>query len=125
TPKSITVVSSELIEQRGATSLVDALKSVPGITFNAGEGGAPAGDNLKIRGSDAGSDVFVDGVRDPGSQTRDIFALEQVEVLMGPGSAYSGRGSAGGSVNLATKRPQLEDSLSMRFGAGTDSYERA
>src|SRR5690606_10456082 len=60
TPKSITVVSSELLEQRGAASLVDALKSVPGITFNAGEGGNPAGDNLKIRGADASSDIFVD-----------------------------------------------------------------
>ncbi|MFV8818141.1 TonB-dependent receptor [Haliea sp. E17] len=124
TPKSITIISSELIEQRGATSLVDALKSVPGITFNAGEGGTPAGDNLKIRGFDAGADVFIDGVRDPGSQSRDVFALEQVEVMMGPASAYSGRGSAGGSVNLATKRPQLEDSLSMRLGAGTDDYGR-
>lgn len=124
TPKSITIVDSNLMNERGATSLVDALKSVPGITFNAGEGGQPAGDNLKIRGFDAGADVFVDGVRDAGSQTRDVFALEQVEVLMGPGGAFAGRGSAGGSVNLATKRPKLEDSLSMRLGLGNEAFQR-
>ena len=124
TPKSITVVSADLIEERGATSLVEALRSVPGITFNAGEGGQPAGDNLKIRGFDAGADVFVDGIRDAGSQTRDIFALEQIEVVKGPGSAYSGRGSTGGSVNLVTKRPQMDNFVTTRFGAGTDEYLR-
>jgi len=125
TPKSVTVVPASLIEERAATSLVDALRSVPGITFNAGEGGAPAGDNLKIRGFDAGADVFVDGVRDAGSQTRDVFALEQVEVAKGPGSAYTGRGAAGGSVNLVTKKPREEAFLVARVGAGTDAYARA
>lgn len=124
TPRSVTVISADQIEARGSTSLVDTLKTVPGITFNAGEGGAPAGDNLKIRGFDAGADVFVDGVRDGGSQTRDIFGLEQVEVMMGPGSAFSGRGSAGGSVNLATKRPYMGDALSLRMGAGSDDQYR-
>src|SRR5690606_8213521 len=85
----------------------------------------PAGDNLKIRGFDAGADVFVDGVRDSGSQTRDVFALEQVEVVKGPGSAYTGRGAAGGSVNLVTKAPQEEGFLNARVGAGTDEYLRA
>src|SRR5690606_16489129 len=124
TPKSVTVIPASLIEERGATSLVEALKSVPGVTFNAGEGGAPAGDNLKIRGFDAGADVFVDGIRDAGSQTRDVFALEQVEVVKGPSSAYSGRGSTGGSVNLVTKRPRLERFSSTSIGAGSDAYER-
>jgi catecholate siderophore receptor len=125
TPKSVTVISQALIAETGSTSLVDALRTVPGITFNAGEGGQPAGDNLKIRGFDAGSDVFIDGVRDAGSQTRDIFALEQIEVVKGPGSAYSGRGSSGGTVNLVTKKPREENFVVTNLGAGTDSYGRA
>ena len=125
TPKSVTVISQALITETGSTSLVDALRTVPGITFNAGEGGQPAGDNLKIRGFDAGSDVFIDGVRDAGSQTRDVFALEQIEVIKGPGSAYSGRGSSGGSVNLVTKKPMDENFVTTNIGAGTDSYGRA
>ena len=72
TPKSVTVISQALIAETGSTTLVDALRTVPGITFNAGEGGQPAGDNLRIRGFDAYSDVFIDGVRDAGSQTRDV-----------------------------------------------------
>ncbi|MEO8464388.1 MAG: TonB-dependent receptor [Gammaproteobacteria bacterium] len=125
TPKSVVVISQALIAATGATSLVDALRTVPGITFNAGEGGQPAGDNLKIRGFDAGADVFIDGLRDAGSQTRDVFALEQIEVVKGPGSAYSGRGSSGGSVNLATKKPSAADFVVADFGAGSDGYGRA
>ena len=124
TPKSVTVIPQALIEETGSTSLVEALRTVPGITFNAGEGGQPAGDNLKIRGFDAGADVFIDGVRDAGSQTRDVFALEQIEVVKGPGSAYSGRGSSGGSVNLVTKKPRAEDFLVTQVGAGSDAYGR-
>jgi catecholate siderophore receptor len=124
TPKSITVISQSLIAETGSTSLVDALRTVPGITFNAGEGGQPAGDNLKIRGFDAYADVFIDGIRDAGSQTRDVFALEQIEVIKGPGSAYSGRGSSGGSINLATKKPREEGFITTNVGAGTDNYAR-
>lgn len=125
TPKSVMVISGELIEEQGATSLVEALRNAPGITFNAGEGGQPAGDNLKIRGFDAGADVFIDGVRDGGSQTRDIFALEQIEVLKGPGSAYSGRGATGGAVNLIAKKPRTENFFGSTLGSGTDEYLRA
>ena len=125
TPKSVTVISQALIAATGSTSLVDALRTVPGITFNAGEGGQPAGDNLKIRGFDAGADVFIDGLRDAGSQTRDVFALEQIEVVKGPGSAYSGRGSSGGSVNLATKKPRADEFVVGDFSAGSDRYGRA
>ena len=125
TPKSVTVISQALIAETGSTSLVDALRTVPGITYNAGEGGQPAGDNLKIRGFDAGSDVFIDGVRDAGSQTRDVFALEQIEVIKGPASTYTGRGSTGGSVNLVTKKPREEEFMNASIGAGTDRYGRA
>jgi catecholate siderophore receptor len=125
TPKSVTVISQALIAETGSVTLVDALRTVPGITFNAGEGGQPAGDNLKIRGFDAGSDVFIDGVRDAGSQTRDVFALEQIEVIKGPGSTYTGRGSTGGSVNLVTKKPRDEQFTNVSVGAGTDRYGRA
>lgn len=124
TPRSVTVISSTLLEQRGATSLVEALRNAPGISFNAGEGGQPAGDNLKIRGFDAGSEVFIDGIRDAGSQTRDIFALEQVEVVKGPSSTFAGRGSAGGAVNLVTRSAHLENSLGGTLGGGTDDFRR-
>ncbi len=125
TPKSITVIPNEVIKETNATTLVEALRTTPGITFAAGEGGTPAGDRPFIRGYDATSSIFVDNVRDTGSQTRDTFDLESIEVYKGPSGAYQGRGSVGGSINLVSKMPKAENFAIGTVGGGTDSYERA
>ena len=124
TPKSVTVVPAEVISQTGAVSLLDALRTVPGITIGAGEGGNPVGDNLFIRGYNAQTDTYIDGIRDAGSQSREIFNLEQVEVVKGPNSAYGGRSSAGGGVNLVSKTAQAYDFNNASLGFGSDSYKR-
>src|SRR5438067_4765927 len=124
TPKSVTVVPAEVLSQTAASSLTDALRTVPGITIGAGEGGNPVGDNLFIRGYNAQSDTFVDGIRDPGSQSREIFDVEQVEVVKGPNSALGGRSSAGGGVNLITKTAQPYDIDNASVGFGSDHYRR-
>ena len=80
TPQSITVIPKTVIEEQGATTLRDVLRNVPGLTMTAGEGGTPAGDNLTLRGFSARNDIFIDGARDLGVQSRDPFNLEQVEV---------------------------------------------
>jgi catecholate siderophore receptor len=115
-PQSITIIPRQVIQQRGATTLRDILRNVPGISMQAGEGGVPAGDQLSIRGFSARTDIFVDGVRDTGAYTRDPFDIERVEVLKGPSSAYVGRGSTGGAINQVSKQPENE-----RFVAGTMS----
>ena len=125
TAQTINVISEEVIQQRAATTLRDVLRNVSGISMQAGEGGTPAGDQFAIRGYNARTDIFVDNVRDFGGYTRDPFNLEQVEVVKGPSSDYSGRGSTGGSVNLVSKAPRLSDSTSANIIAGTDSYGRA
>lgn len=125
TPRSVTVIPLLVIEQTAATSLQDILRTSPGITFGAGEGGQPLADRPFIRGQSSGNNVFVDGVRDSGGQVRDIFNLEQVEVVKGPDSAYNGRGSGGGSINLTSKQPKLVDESSASLRVGTDSYVRA
>ena len=123
-PQTITVIPKELIEEQGATTLRDVLRNVPGITITAGEGGVPAGDNLTLRGFSARNDVFVDGVRDLGPQSRDPFNLEQVEVVKGPGSVYTGRGSTGGTINLMSKVPGLQPAYGFTLDAGTDRTKR-
>ena len=124
TPKSVSVVGEQTIQEIGATTLVDALRMVPGITFGAGEGGNSTGDRPFLRGFDGQSNMFVDGLRDVGSQTREVFALEQLEVVKGPSSAYGGRDSGGGSINLVSKTPKLKDETRISMGVGTDSYAR-
>lgn len=122
--QTITVIPQSLIKDQQATSLREALQNVPGITFGAGEGGTLAGDNITIRGFNARQDIFVDGFRDTGVYNRDPFNLQQIEVVKGPASAYSGHGSTGGSVNLITKSPSLSPSYEANIGFGTDQYIR-
>jgi catecholate siderophore receptor len=125
TPQTINVISKEVMEEQGATTLRDVLKNVPGLTITAGEGGNPAGDNLTLRGFSARNDIFVDGVRDLSPQSRDPFNLEQVDVVKGPGSVYTGRGSTGGSINLLNKTPGLRRSFGGTLDFGTDRTRRA
>lgn len=124
TPQTITVIPKQVIEQQGATNLRDILRNSPGITFQAGEGGTPAGDQMTIRGFSARTDMFVDGVRDLGGYARDSFNLEQVEVAKGPSSSTAGRGSTGGSVNLVTKSPHAGVSRVANAAIGTDDFKR-
>jgi catecholate siderophore receptor len=97
---------------------------VPGITFQAGEGGVPAGDQLTIRGFSARTDIFVDGIRDFGGYTRDSFNLEQLEVTKGPSSAVAGRGSTGGSINQVSKLPSLQSGYLGTATLGSAQYKR-
>jgi catecholate siderophore receptor len=123
-PQTITVVPEQVIREQGATTLRDVVRNVPGISIQAGEGGVPAGDNLSIRGFNARTDLFIDGVRDIGGYARDSFNFEQVEVIKGPASAYSGRGSTGGSINIETKTPRQNAFYRGEAGVGTDNYKR-
>jgi catecholate siderophore receptor len=68
--------------------------------------------------------MYVDGIRDVGGATREIFAIESIEVLKGPSGAYDGRGSGGGSINLVTKLPKAENFIAGSAGLGTDMYRR-
>ena len=125
TPQTVVVIPSNIYSEQGATSLRDVLRNTPGITFQAGEGGAATGDNLIIRGFGARNDVYLDGVRDAGVLTRDAFNIEQVEVAKGPSSATSGRGSTGGSVNQVSKTPRTGDFTALSATVGSENYGRA
>lgn len=123
-PRTVTVVPAELIKQQNATTIQEALRNVPGISLQAGEGGVMPGDNLTLRGFSAQNSFFVDGVRDLGSSIRDPFNYEQIEVSKGPSSTDGGRDAAGGSINLASKTAKDETFTNAALTAGTDSFLR-
>ena len=124
TPKSVSVISKQLIEDTQVTTLSDALRTVPGITLGAGEGGNPNGDRPFIRGYNSESSMYVDGIRNSTSQNREMFAIEQVEVTKGSASAMGGAGTTGGSINMISKTAKKGDFLEGSVGAGTDDYQR-
>ncbi|MFO1115354.1 MAG: TonB-dependent receptor [Beijerinckiaceae bacterium] len=104
TPRTITVLSKEVLEDKGATTLRELGRSTAGVTLGTGEGGNAFGDRFFIRGFDARGDVFVDGMRDPAVSVRENFFTEQVEILRGPASSFAGRGTAGGAINIVVKK---------------------
>ena len=76
TPQTVTVISDQVIRQQNLLTLRDALATVPGITFGAGEGGGGYGDSINLRGYSANNDITVDGVRDSAQYSRtDPFNL--------------------------------------------------
>lgn len=126
TPITASIIADELLAEQGRRTLRDALRNIPGLSFQAGEGNPPGGgDSFSIRGFAARDDIFVDGVRDPGNYFRDPFNAERVEVTKGPASAFAGRGNIGGSVNIVTRRPTLETRAGIEVGGGTDAFFRA
>ena len=104
--KTINVVGKEQMKDANVTALKDLMRTQAGVTLGTGEGGNAAGDRFFIRGFDSRNDMFVDGVRDPGVTTRDVFATEQVEIAKGASSTFAGRGTTGGAVNSVSKKPQ-------------------
>ncbi|WP_105919055.1 TonB-dependent receptor [Acinetobacter radioresistens] len=124
TPKSVSIISNQLIEDTKVTTLSDALRTVPGITLGAGEGGNPNGDRPFIRGYNSEISMYVDGVRNATSQNREMFAVEQVEVTKGSASAMGGAGTVGGSINLISKVAKKGDFLEGSVENGTDNYQR-
>jgi catecholate siderophore receptor len=124
TPRTVTVVTQKQMEERGQNSVTEVLRTTPGISLGSGEGGTPMGDRPFIRGFEASTDMMVDGVRNLGRTSYESFALESIEVSKGPGGAYSGRGSTGGSINMVSKTPQTENFVNVSGTIGTDATKR-
>ncbi len=103
-PKSVTVLTKEILQDKDATSLKDVARTTAGVTIGTGEGGNAFGDRFFIRGFDARNDVFIDGIRDPAVNIRENFFTEQIEILKGPSSTIDGRGTTGGALNIVTKQ---------------------
>lgn len=101
-PQTVNVVGEALIEDQGARSLADALRNVPGVTLNMGDGQR---DQFAIRGFTAIGDLYLDGVRDDALYFRDLSNIDRIEVIKGPAAVLYGRGSSGGIINRVSKLP--------------------
>lgn len=126
TPKTVQVITQKEIEERGASSLYDVLRTTPGVTIGTGEGGNPMGDRPFIRGYEASTDMMVDGVRSLGRTSHEAFNVESIELTKGATGAYSGRGGAGGSLNMVSKQARIGEAFNhLSATVGTDNLKRA
>lgn len=106
TPRSMSVVTREVMDSRQITNLQQALQTVPGVSpVNFGRRGF---DDINIRGFRSTESILIDGlVQSPGMWTRlTSYAYERFEVLKGASSILYGQVQPGGLVNAVSKRPE-------------------
>lgn len=127
TPQTVEVIGKDLLRQQGATTLTEALRNSAGVgTFYAGENGnTSTGDTLYMRGFDSSSSIFVDGARDLGGASRDLFNIDQVEVVKGPAGTDTGRSAPTGAINMVTKQAMLLEAASGTVSFGDNGQQRA
>ena len=118
-PQFINEVPQAVIRSQGATTLSQALRNAPGISYAAAEGGTQSNQVLYLRGFPLNQDIFIDGVRDMGEYNRDLFATDSVEVLKGPSALMFGRGGSGGLINQVTKTADMlqRKEIAVTFGS--------
>ena len=122
-PQSEDTVDARELAEQNVTLLQDALRNVPGITLNSGEGGSH-GDSVNLRGLSIPDSFFLDGVRDIGQYQRDTFNTDAIAVLLGPASALFGRGSTAGVINSISKQPLPTPLAALSVSAGQADFWR-
>jgi len=121
--QSTDTVDKKALAEQNLSLVQDALRNVPGVTLNAGEGGSH-GDSVNLRGLSIPDSFFLDGVRDIGQYQRDTFNTDSIAVLLGPASALFGRGSTSGVINSVSKQPMLTPLAAFTVSGGQIDYWR-
>src|SRR5210317_1248390 len=107
---SITAFSSEKLQEFGIDDLNDLSVNTPGLSISGGERITIRGvgiDSL-ASGIDPAVATYMDGyyVRGIGPYNiNNFFDVERIEVLRGPQGTLYGRNTAGGAINMISKKP--------------------
>lgn len=126
TPRSISVITDQQMEDRGVTTVEEALLYTPGVYAGA-YGVDTRGDWAKVRG--VTPQEYRDGLKSMFgfyNNTRPHpYTLERVEVVKGPASFLYGQSSIGGILNVETKRPRSGRFRDIQLQYGTDDWKQA
>jgi iron complex outermembrane receptor protein len=120
-PISVTALTGSALAEKGASSISDLVQSVPNVFVQTGATVASS-TTFSMRGSNIGDNslaenpavgLYVDGVYIAKAQgsNLDIEDVERVEVLRGPQGTLYGKNTIGGAVNLVTRKPTEERSI--------------
>ncbi len=135
-PSDTVVISQQEIQEREYKTLKDALKTVPGVVFEAD---AHGGQNVDIRGAAARHTlIMIDGKRVTTDITKtranvlnfdrlSMEDVERIEIVKGPNSALYGSEAMGGVINIITKKSKdpsvrLNSEVTVRDGMDGTGY---
>lgn len=107
-PQAVSFITEDQLEDQSIRQLNDALRYVPGVSMETGEGHR---DEVFIRGQETTADFYIDGLRDDAQYYRSLYNIERVEVLKGANALIFGRGAGGGAINRVSKRADLTDAF--------------
>jgi len=124
-PLAVTAVDAGLLEQRSISDIESLATSVPGLHFSQ----AGSDTQITIRGigseqnsvtGDPGVAFHIDGVYQSRSSAGSalLYDLARIEVLRGPQGTLYGRNATGGSINVISKRPDMELSGKLEYQLG-------
>jgi catecholate siderophore receptor len=116
-PQAVTVITRDQLDDQATRSLNEALRYVPGISMETGEGHR---DQVFLRGQATTADFYIDGLRDDAQYYRPLYNVERIEVLKGANALIFGRGGGGGAINRVSKQA---DPMEM-FGALSASADQ-
>ena len=105
-PQSVNFITADQLEDQSIRQLNEALRYVPGISMETGEGHR---DEVFIRGQETTADFYLDGLRDDAQYYRSLYNIERVEVLKGANALIFGRGAGGGAINRVAKTADIRD----------------
>ncbi|WP_122072384.1 TonB-dependent receptor [Pseudophaeobacter sp. EL27] len=124
--RSASVLTSEEIEERGITSVQDALRAVPGLMVN---GSGDSYTQVRIRGAEANHTlILIDGVEASAGDSEYILSgldtanIERIEVLRGPQSVFYGSNASAGVINIITKTGGIGTEYGGSAEIGSDGY---
>ncbi len=116
-PQAVAVITDDQLQDQAIRQLGDALRYVPGISMETGEGHR---DEIFIRGQESSADFYLDGLRDDAQYYRSLYNIERVEVLKGANALIFGRGGGGGVVNRVSKTAQAGDAFTELEGSANN-----
>ncbi len=113
TPQSVSVVTQKVIEDIGATRLIEALDLAGGVT-RANNFGGQGLTGFNVRGFTSG-EFYRNGfpINRGYPNAPDSNTIERIDVLRGPSSSLYGRGDPGGTFNLISKTPKSEQQTTL------------
>jgi iron complex outermembrane receptor protein/vitamin B12 transporter len=134
TAASVTVIDRQQIDAQRAASVIDLLRSIPGVHIDQA-GGRGSVSSVYIRGGDPNfTVVLLDGVKvnDPTNSRGGSFDfstlntdnIERIEIVRGPLSAVYGSDALSGVINIITRQGSTRDTRQVEVAGGRYAYWR-
>ena len=126
---SVTVITAKEIKDSGQPTVLDVIKSVPGIDI-VSNGGLGSSSSIYLRGADTKYTlVLIDGVpvNDPSMMSDEanlsnlmVDNIDRIEILRGPSSMLYGSSAAAGVINIITRKGAQKPSVYAGIEGGSN-----